>query len=267
VVGSSSTLTASVQLFNGASMPTSYGWDCDGNGTIDTTTAGQSATCAYGTVGTITSRVVATDGTTTGSTTVAVTVTALPVPSYTVALAASPASVVFGDSAVLTASVTQVNAPPPTSFAWDCNGDGIVDFTGATNTHSCVYSTAGTVVSKVTVSSNIATGSATAAVTVASQAALFVGITAPTLTPSLAGGGTVTFTATVTSNGPVPASFQWQWDDTNDGVYDITIASAPNGNIRTTSYGSIGAKTVKVRVFDSVTGREATGLLTITVGP
>jgi PKD repeat protein len=198
-----------------------------------------------------------------------------PGPSYTVTLAASPTTVVAGSSATLTATVALLNgATAPTGYAWDCNNDGVIDAnTTTTNTTSCAYPTVGTATSKVTVTGVGATGSGTTTVTVTAVVApsLFVAITANTLTPSLAAGGPsgaqVTFTATVTTAGTVPSLLQWQWDDTNDGTYDIIIASAASPNSRSTAYGSVGAKTVKVRVVDVASGREATGTLTITVAP
>jgi hypothetical protein len=75
----------------------------------------------------------------------------------------------------------------------------------------------------------------------------------------------VTFAATVTSAGAIPAALQWQWDYTTDGTYAIMIPSAENPNARTTADGSTAAKTVRVRAFDALTGREAMSTLTVTV--
>jgi PKD repeat protein len=192
-----------------------------------------------------------------------------PTPSYTVTVSASPSTgLVVNDSTTLTATATAVNgAPTPTSYAWDCANDGTAETTTPGNTHICTYPTAGPITSSVTVTGGTASGSGTTTVTVAAAATLYVEITADTLTPSLAAGGAVTFTATVTSTGAVPPLLQWQWDDTNDGTVEQVIATAASPNVRSTNYGSTGAKTVKVRIVDGATGREAPGFLTITVGP
>lgn len=75
---------------------------------------------------------------------------------------------------------------------------------------------------------------------------------------------TSAFTATVTSTGPIPATLDWQWDDTNDGTYEVTVSGA-NPNSRITTYLTTGPKTIKVRVVDPATNREATSTLTFTV--
>lgn len=188
-----------------------------------------------------------------------------PAPSYTVTLSASPSSLVVNDSATLTAAVTQNNgAPAATSYAWDCDGNGVPEVTNGVNTHICAYPSAGTIASKVAVSStSVTAATGSTSVTVAAAAPLLVAITANTATPPV--GAAVTFTATVTSTGAVPATLQWEWDDDNDGTYEVIIPSAANPNQRTTSYGSIGVKTVKVRVTDTATGRVTTGMRMITV--
>jgi hypothetical protein len=114
----------------------------------------------------------------------------------------------------------------------------------------------------VTVTGGMVTGTGSTSVTVTAPQ-LFVTITPSTSTPAI--GAPLDFTATVTSVGPVPALMQWQWDDTNDGTYDVVIPSAANPNVRTTSYGAAGAVTIKVLVTDVATGRTATGIRTVTV--
>jgi len=132
------------------------------------------------------------------------------------------------------------------------------------NTTSCTYTAVGTVTSKVTVSSATATGRGSTTVTVAA-APLLVAIT--TSNPTPAAGGFVSFTATVTSVGPIPATLQWEWDDEGDGTFEILIPSAANPNVRITSYGSTGVRIIKVRVTDTVTGRVTTGARSVTVLP
>jgi PKD repeat protein len=180
-----------------------------------------------------------------------------------VTLTAVPSSLVQNDTATLTAVVAQFNdAPAPTSYAWDCKGDGVTVVTTSSNTQSCAYPTAGTITSKVTVP-GAAFGTASTTVIVAAAAPLLVAITAnPNATMVNA---PVIFTATVTSTGPVPPTLRWEWDDEGDGTYEIVISSAANPNVRTTSYGSVGVRTIKVRVTDPATGRVVTGTRAITV--
>ena len=45
----------------------------------------------------------------------------------------------------------------------------------------------------------------------------------------------------------------------------FVIVGAASPNLRTTSYGSVGVKTVKVRVTDPATGRVTTGMRMITL--
>lgn len=186
-----------------------------------------------------------------------------PAPSYIVTASASPTSVIIGDPTTVTATaIPQNGAPAPTSYAWDCTNDGTIDQTTAGPSAQCSYTSAGTKTVLVTARSAGATGSGTTTVTVTSGAQLFVGVTASNQNPAI--GDPVTFTATVTSSGPIPPSFQWFWDDTNDGNVDTFETGASPKN-RTTSYGSVGAVTMKVRAVDPITGREATGTKTVTV--
>ena len=188
-----------------------------------------------------------------------------PPPSYTVTLSALPASVFIVGSSTLTATVIPENgATSPTSYAWDCDGDDVTDFTTAapTNSQSCAYPSVGSVTSRVRVTGGSVTGTASTVVTV-TAAALVVNVV-PSLSV-LAVGDPVTFTATVTSAGTVPTLLEWKWDDTNDGTIDFTDPSAPSPNVRITSYASTGPKTIKVTVKDTLTGRTVSGTATVTV--
>lgn len=182
-----------------------------------------------------------------------------PGPSYSVTVSASPSSVVAGESATLTATVTQERgAPPPTSYAWDCAGDGKSVVTTGSNTQRCTYPTAGSKTSSVTVTGGSgAIGSGAVTVTVTQGAPLFVSISAPT-PPVVLVNVPVTFRATVTSSGPIPAALQWEWDDNDDNTYDVIVTAASSPNDHTTSFGSVGVKSIKVRVTDLATGRTVT---------
>jgi PKD repeat protein len=264
--GTATTLTAAVTLLSGATAATTFTFNCGGLGATNPAAGpGNTGSCTYTTAGTATASVTATNGTTTASGVATVTVTAAPVPSYTVTLAASPATITQGGSSTLIASVTQLNgAPAPTLFTWECTS-GTASGTSPGNTKVCTYPTPGTLTARVTVTGGSITASATTTVTVNLTApiGLFVTITASTLTPAL--GASVMFTATVNSAGTVPAVMDFQWDDTNDGSFEVIHAGVANGDTRTTTYGSVGVKTVKVLVTDQATGRTATGTLAVTV--
>lgn len=192
--------------------------------------------------------------------------TPAPSPSYVVTVAASPSALALGAGATLTATVTAQNgALAPTSFAWDCTGTGAPITMTAINTTTCTYNTAGPITSKVVVTGGVATGSGSTTVTVAAAAPLSVQITATTLTPTI--NTPDSFTATVTSSGPIPASMQWDWDWNGDGAYEQTFAAASSPNSQTHTFGATGVQTIKVRVTDAVTGRQAIGTVQITVQP
>jgi PKD repeat protein len=270
-VGTPSSFTAAVSGLTPGATATGFAWVFGDTSTDQTTTGSTKHT--YAATGTYAASVTVTDSMgRTASSTASATVTDPPVPpppppppapSYAVSLTALPTSVVIGASATLTASVTRQNgAPLPTNYAWDCDGDGVTDYMTVVNTQPCTYPLAGTTISKVTVTGGPVIGAASTSITVTTPP-LFVMIVPSTSTPSI--GAPVNFTATVTSVGPVPALMQWQWDDTNDGVYDVVIPSAANGNVRTTTYGATGSVTIKVLVTDLATGRTATGTRTVTV--
>jgi PKD repeat protein len=262
--GGSSTITATATSTNGAAAATSYTFDCNNDGTADITgTALTSFLCTFPTAGTTTVKVTATNGTVSGAGTIAITVSPPPAPSYTVTLAASPSSVVVGGSSTLTASVQQLNgAAAPTSYAWDCTGDGVVDFNTGSNVQACTYSTAGTVTARVTVSGVSAQASATTPVTVTAAPA-------PTVSVACASNGKVgvatTCVASATVNGsPVPAtritSVDWNFGDgqSSNGV---------SGNTAQHTYTSANTFTVfATATISGVTGT-VTGSGTTTIAP
>jgi hypothetical protein len=127
----------------------------------------------------------------------------------------------------------------------------------------CVYGTVGTVNSRVVVRNGSVNGVGTAAVTVTAGAPLFVNIVPSTFAPMT--NTDVFFMATVTSTGPVPASFVWYWDMENDGVFEIVVPASASPNAQTTRYGPPGKHTAKVKVVDPTTAREATTTVVLNV--
>lgn len=188
-----------------------------------------------------------------------------PAPTYAVTVSASPTAIIVGDTSTLTATATAQNgAPAVTSYEWDCDGNGTVDFTTAGPSQVCTYNTAGTISSRVTAKGAGASGTGSASVTVGAAAPLFVSIAASSLTPAI--GDTVTYTATVSSTRSLPATFDFYWDETNDGTYDHVRVGQPNPSTQAVIIGPpTGNQTVKVRVVDPVSAREATSTRTVTV--
>jgi PKD repeat protein len=175
-----------------------------------------------------------------------VTVNAAPAQTYTVTLNAAPATVIVGGTSTLTATVTPNNgAPTPTSFAWDCDGNGTTDATTATNTKVCTYPAVGSFTAKVTATGGTVTGSATTGVTV----------NLPTLTASLAAsattvpvGATITFTATVVGLASGETIIAYQWDLDATAGYEATTTV----NTRTSAAFSVsGLFTAKLLVTTS----------------
>lgn len=188
-----------------------------------------------------------------------------PVPSVDVALSVSPLQPIAGQVATLTAVTTPHNSPPAvTSFDWDCTNDGTIDGTTAGNTFPCTYSAAGAVTAKAIAHAGTVTGTGTLPMTVLADAPLFVSVTASPLVGIIIG-TPVTFTATVTSTGPVPALLRWEWDDNGDGTTDFIVSSAASPNLRILMFGTTGPKTVKVRVSHPASNRDALGTAAVTV--
>lgn len=50
-----------------------------------------------------------------------------------------------------------------------------------------------------------------------------------------------------------------------DGTFDLVVASATTPNTQRIKIGSAGVKSIKVRVTDPVTGRQATATVDVTV--
>jgi hypothetical protein len=105
-----------------------------------------------------------------------------PPPNYVVTVSASPASVLIGGSATLTATAIAASGAPttPSSYAWDCDGNGTIETTTTVATTICVYPTEGTIASRVSVSGGTATGSASTNVA-ATKPTITVACDSPTL--------------------------------------------------------------------------------------
>jgi PKD repeat protein len=144
-----------------------------GDGSSGTTTT-PSVDYTYAQPGTFRASVTATDAlgrTSADATTVVIAPAPIPQPGYTVALTATPPTLLTGNTSTLSATVAAVNgAPPVTNWAWDCDGDGTTDATTAA-TATCSYPAAGTYTARLTVTSGggVVRGTATTTVTVSPQ--------------------------------------------------------------------------------------------------
>jgi PKD repeat protein len=179
-----------------------------------------------------------------------------------VSLAASETATDIETAITFTATATPVNgALPATSFEWDVNNDLIVDYTTAANSQAHTYPMEGTYTARVMATNGTQNGSSTLVITVTAPP-LLVSLTTDTSTPAI--DQLVTFTATVTSTGSIPALLRFEWDEDNDGNYDaVAEGSSPSGRVM--RWGSVGVKTVRVRVTDPVSGRSATTTRQVTV--
>ncbi len=170
------------------------------------------------------------------------------VPSFSVGLVAAPTTVAAGSGSLLTATAVPINgAPAATSYAWDCDGDGTAEVTNALTTHSCTYSTVGSVTSRVTVAGGSVTGAGSTTVTVVGPAL--------TLTCTPLAGKIVNCAVTATLNGaPVVSTGisvgAWDFGDAGAGAHSAA------GNTATNTYTAVNTYTVRA-LSVTVTGSTA----------
>jgi PKD repeat protein len=136
--------------------PTSWAWDFETDGTIDSTA--QNPTHVYSTPATYTATLIATNGAGSDDATAQITVTqaVAPVASFT----ATPSS---GD-APLSVGFTDTSTGNPTTWAWDFESNGSVDSTAQNPTH--VYTTPATYTATLTVTNGVGSDSETAQIVV-----------------------------------------------------------------------------------------------------
>jgi PKD domain len=190
-----------------------------------------------------------------------------PEPSVSVSLSASATEIETMVAVTFTAVATPANnAGAVTSYDWDFDGDGTIDQATTLNSTTHAYDTPGERTVSVTAHAGTITGSAQTEVTVIPRK-LFVSLSVPPGPYTL--GSEVTFTATVTSTGPVPTQLTWEWDENSDGTADAIVADQPSPqsrNIRlTATTPPTNPRIIRVTVTDPATGRTATTTLAITV--
>jgi PKD repeat protein len=209
--------------------PTSWAWDFQNDGTVDSTS--QNPTFTYPTAGSYDVRLTATNAG--GSDSKLVT-------GYVVVTTGAPAPIAQFSAtptdgiAPLAVAFTDASSNAPTSWAWDFQNDGTVDSTSQNPTFT--YSTAGSYDVRLTVSN---TGGSDSQVITD-----FIVVGAPPPAP------VADFSATPTSGAaPLVVAFSdassnaptsWAWDFQDDGTVDSTSQNP------TYTYGAPGTYTVRL---------------------
>jgi plastocyanin/PKD repeat protein len=251
--GETVTLDASGSTDPGGGI-TKYEWDLDGDAAFELDTgAVATASRAYPTAGTVTTRVRVTDAG--GNTSIATRAIAVrsraPVASYT----ATPGSVVRGQTVSFDASASTDPDEPGTiaKYEWDLDGNSSsfeVD-TGTTPTTSRSYATLGTVTTRLRVTDDDGNVSVvTRPVTVTNQ--LPVASFAATNT-----GMAFAFTAAGSSD-PEGTALTYAWDLDGDGLSFETSSGTQPSASRTYTTG--GPRTIRLRVTDADGGTAVTTL-------
>ena len=222
--------------------PTSWAWDFDNDGIIDSTE--QNPTYTYTALGNYTVKLTVTNsvGSDDETKTDYITVTTAPVADFT----ATPTSGVTS----VTVQFTDTSANDPTSWAWDFDNNGTVDSTEQNPTHT--YSTPG----KYTVKLTISNGAGSDSETKTDYITVLEGPVASFTATPTAGGSPLTVQFTDTSAN-YPTS--WAWDFDNDGIIDSTEQNP------TYTYTTVGKYSVKLTVTNSVGSNDKTKTDYITV--
>jgi PKD repeat protein len=219
----------------------SYAWDFDGNGTTDATGATVSHSFAHSGTPTVTLNVTDDDGATRSV-------------SHPLTVHNRPPVAAFGMSSSSVDSGTPVTFSSTSSdpdgsvasYAWDFDGNGTTDATGATISHSFAHS--GTPNVTLTVTDNEgATRSVSHSLNVGNRAPT------PAFTMSaadVASGDLVTFSSTSTD--PDGSITGYAWDFNGDGVPDAT------GPVVTRSWLQPGTPTVTLTVTDDDGAKRST---------
>lgn len=178
-----------------------------------------------------------------------------------VTIAVTPEYPVVGEPALFTAIVTTQPASPVAAYAWDFDG-GAIDDTGA----SAVWTFRVPNVNLVTLTVTTADGRTT------TQVGRIIVLPAPTPTilttlsatpDTVAPGGSVALTATATPNSSAGSVTSYQWDFDGNGTIDQTTPGASTS----TSYATVGTKTVKVTARSATASGTASASVTVTAPP
>ena len=230
----SGNLPLSVKFADMSTNATSWQWDFDGDGSIDS--AEQNPVHTYTTAGTYTVKLTAsgTDDSDSKTKTDYISVTSSG-PSLD---ASFTANVTSGDSP-LSVKFTDLSSGGATSWQWDFNGDGSIDSTEQNPVHT--YPTAGTYTVKLTASDGDDSDSETKTnyiYVTSSGSSLDAGFTSNITS----GEAPLSVKFTDLSSGDVSS---WQWDFDGDGSIDSTKQNPVY------IYNEKGYYTVKLTVYDN----------------
>lgn len=211
------TLTANI----GNSQVNSFGWDFDGNGTVDQTTVGNGTNHNYPGPGTYNTQVVL-NGVGACESTLNATVVVNPVPSaqFTYTPASQCSMTINFD-----ASGSSVGNPSTiATYAWDFTNNGSYDFTGTNPNTFNTYPGGGTYTVKLKITTN-----AGCVDSIIQQITIFeLPNAAYTFSPVNICNQQVTFDASGTTVGSNSTVTSFNWDFTGDGVTDLSDTNPVN---------------------------------------
>ncbi len=245
-IGQSVTFDASTTTDDEALAADDYAWNFDADPAVDARGVTVSFTFSTSGAKTVTLTVTDADGAT-DTATGTVTVNAAPTADFSF----TPVAPQPGSSVTFRATATDDAALPAGAYAWDTDGDAIVDFNdGTTAEVTRSYPTPGARTIRLRVTdSDGTTATVTKVVTV--NARPLADFTVTPGTPRLREPMKFTSTSrdpdTATAADP-DGNLTYAWDLDQDGAYDDSTAAAPT---LPTGYATPGIKRVRLRVTDN----------------
>jgi PKD repeat protein len=221
-----------------------YAWDF-GDGTSSATNAGATITHPYATAGTYIVQLTGTDGSGATNTTFRqLRVNAKPLAGFSY----GPLAPLIGETVTFDGSTSRDPDGTALTYAWDLDGNGTFETTGANPTH--VYGAAGTVDVKLRVTDSDNTVSDVAQRTVTVQATRpTAGFTYAPHDPLPGQAVTLTSTSSPSASPGAPSLVATQWDFAYSPLVDFTLDGA--GASIVTSFAQAGPHTVAVKVTET----------------
>ncbi|RMG80449.1 MAG: PKD domain-containing protein, partial [Chloroflexi bacterium] len=230
---------------------TSYAWDFNGDGTIDS--AEQNPSHTYTSPGTYTVTLTATGPG--GSTDATATITATePMAAPVAAFIANPTS----GQAPLTVTFTNQSSGEQLSYAWDFDGNGVTDSTEASPTFE--YTTQGTYTVTLTVTNPVGTDSAQETIQVSEVVVIAPPVAAFTTNPPDPVSGEAPLTVQFT-DASLGDGLSYEWDFDGDGTVDSTEQNP------THVYNVPGTYTAQLTVTNVGGSNSVQQLITVTAPP
>jgi len=219
-----------------------YGWDCDSDGVVDSSTSSPSAACIYPVAGTYVATLTVTDndgGSDTDTATVNIPVVG------PVADAGGPYAGTQGVPLALDGSGSSDADGNIVTYEWDCEGDGVFEYTSFnSNDVTCTYTTVGVYTLQLQVTDDDGLIDVDSTV-----------VTLANILPVADAGGPYTGTEASpiamdgTGSGDVDGAIvQYSWDCDSDGLPDA-ISPAAFGSV--CSFVASGTYTVTLTVTDN----------------